>query len=63
MSQDGCTSLVCWKNSKGDGCGLSVIAHDLDAVAHISHQIAVPYLGKIAEVADSIGLCEKPLHP
>jgi ABC-type oligopeptide transport system ATPase subunit len=55
--------LVYWKNSKGDRCGLSVIAHDLDAVAHISHQIAVLYLGKVAEVADSIELCEKPLHP
>jgi oligopeptide transport system ATP-binding protein len=39
------------------------IAHDLAAVAHISYQIAVKYLGKIVKVADNIELCDKPLHP
>jgi ABC-type oligopeptide transport system ATPase subunit len=43
--------------------GYLFIAHDLAAVAHLSQQIAVMYLGKLVEVSESLELCAKPLHP
>jgi oligopeptide/dipeptide ABC transporter ATP-binding protein len=39
------------------------IAHDLAAVSHLSRETAVMYLGKLVEVAESLELCAKPLHP
>ncbi|MBV9833508.1 MAG: dipeptide ABC transporter ATP-binding protein [Alphaproteobacteria bacterium] len=39
------------------------IAHDLAAVAHMSHEIVVMYLGKIVESGDAQALAGKPLHP
>jgi len=45
------------------GVSYLFIAHDLAAVAHMSHEIAVMYLGRIVETGEAHALARAPKHP
>lgn len=46
-----------------EGLTYMFVTHDLSVVRHISHDIAVMYLGQLVETSPSKELFVKPLHP
>ncbi len=45
------------------GVAYLLIAHDLAAVSHLAHRVAVMYLGRVVEVADQATIAADPQHP
>ncbi len=48
---------------EAEGLSILFIAHDLNMVRHISHRVAVMYLGRIVELGDVQSVFDHPAHP
>jgi oligopeptide/dipeptide ABC transporter ATP-binding protein len=46
-----------------NGFSYLFVSHDLAVVEHISHRVAVMYLGRVVELTDRATLFDMPLHP
>jgi peptide/nickel transport system ATP-binding protein len=45
------------------GMAILMITHNLGVIAELAHRVAVMYMGKIVEMADSATVFDEPLHP
>ena len=45
------------------GMAMIYISHDIAVIAEVSHRVGVMYAGKLVELADTITIFERPLHP
>jgi len=45
------------------GMGMIYISHDIAVIAEVSDRMGVMYAGRMAEMADSVEIFERPLHP
>jgi oligopeptide/dipeptide ABC transporter ATP-binding protein len=48
---------------RSENIGMLLISHDLGVVRHVSDVVAVMYLGRVVEVAQTADLWREPLHP
>jgi len=45
------------------GMAMIYISHDIAVIAEVSHRVGVMYAGKLVELANTIAIFERPLHP